>query len=211
MKSSNKSEDNKNALFGLFCVVAACLLSGLAGVYFEKILKNSKVSIWVRNIQLGLFGTFFALVTTYLSDYDNVKLHGFFFGYTNLVWTNILIQSAGGLLVAVVIKYADNILKGFATSIAIVVSCLASSYFFNTDINGVFMFGTCLVIASTFLYSYSPSSNVSSPALPTKNSAASANSNSDIAKLLRYSDELVKYKIEMSKDSKATTLEMRPS
>ena len=85
----------------------------MAGVYFEKILKNSKVSIWVRNIQLGLFGTFFALLTVYLSDYENVQTKGFFFGYTQLVWLNIIVQASGGLLVAVVIKYADNILKGF--------------------------------------------------------------------------------------------------
>lgn len=51
--SSADSDAQKNALFGLICVVIACVLSGLAGVYFEKILKNSKTSIWVRNIQLG--------------------------------------------------------------------------------------------------------------------------------------------------------------
>jgi len=62
---SSSGEDHKNALYGLFCVILACVLSGLAGVYFEKILKNSKVSIWVRNIQLGLFGTFFALLTAF--------------------------------------------------------------------------------------------------------------------------------------------------
>uniref|UniRef100_A0A914S2S2 Uncharacterized protein n=2 Tax=Ascarididae TaxID=6250 RepID=A0A914S2S2_PAREQ len=36
----------------------------------------------------------------------------------------IMISSLGGLTVAVVIKYADNILKAFATSIAIVVACI---------------------------------------------------------------------------------------
>lgn len=54
VKSSDGNADaQKNALFGLMCVISACVLSGLAGVYFEKILKNSKTSIWVRNIQLG--------------------------------------------------------------------------------------------------------------------------------------------------------------
>lgn len=54
VKSSGSDVDaQKNALFGLVCVILACVLSGLAGVYFEKILKNSKTSIWVRNIQLG--------------------------------------------------------------------------------------------------------------------------------------------------------------
>lgn len=39
---------------GVTAVLVACCSSGFAGVYFEKILKESKQSVWVRNIQLGL-------------------------------------------------------------------------------------------------------------------------------------------------------------
>lgn len=35
-------------------------------------------------------------------------------------------QALGGLVVAMVIKYADNILKGFATSLSIIISALIS-------------------------------------------------------------------------------------
>jgi len=38
-------------------------------------------------------------------------------------------QAFGGLVVAAVVKYADNILKGFATSVSIIVSSLVSFYF----------------------------------------------------------------------------------
>jgi len=182
----------------------------LAGVYFEKILKNSKVSIWVRNIQLGLFGTFFALLTVYLSDYENVQTKGFFFG-SQLVWLNIIVQASGGLLVAVVIKYADNILKGFATSIAIIVSCLASAYLFDTIIDLVFTIGTFLVVLSVVLYSYTPSSyasassNASGSLLPT--SAASSQLMSNASSLSsspksnlyfgeKSDSELIKYKLD---------------
>lgn len=163
VNSSKQTDDSSSPFLGLFSVITACILSGLAGVYFEKILKNSKVSIWVRNIQLGMFGSIFALITAYTSDYENIQTKGFFFGYTTAVWINIVIQAAGGLLVALVIKYADNILKGFATSIAIIVSCLASAYLFNTIINFVFAFGTFLVVISVVLYSYVPPNEISSP------------------------------------------------
>lgn len=45
---------------GVMAVLMACISSGFAGVYFEKILKETKQSIWVRNIQLGKqgFGVF---------------------------------------------------------------------------------------------------------------------------------------------------------
>ncbi|POI26764.1 hypothetical protein CIB84_009486, partial [Bambusicola thoracicus] len=37
---------------GLMAVLIACFSSGFAGVYFEKILKETKQSVWIRNIQL---------------------------------------------------------------------------------------------------------------------------------------------------------------
>lgn len=42
---------------GVTAVLVACCSSGFAGVYFEKILKESKQSVWVRNIQLGLYSS----------------------------------------------------------------------------------------------------------------------------------------------------------
>jgi UDP-sugar transporter A1/2/3 len=188
------SAEQKNAIFGLFCVIMACILSGLAGVYFEKILKNSKVSIWVRNIQLGVFGTFFALLTVYVSDYDNVMAKGFFFGYNSLVWVNIIIQSSGGLLVAVVIKYADNILKGFATSVAIIVSCIASVYLFDTNIDFLFALGTFMVVLSVVLYSYTPAAAT----LPTTSQQSQQSKSEESVRFLMNNNntgELIKYNL----------------
>lgn len=125
----------------------------MAGVYFEKILKECEISVWMRNIQMGFFGSIFAALTTYISDRSEVTSHGLFFAYTPMVWTAIFIQSAGGLLVAIVVKYADNILKGFATSLAIVISCILSMFFFNFHLTPLFVLGASLVIFSIFLYS----------------------------------------------------------
>jgi len=44
---------NMDQSIGLLAVIVACLTSGFSGVYFEKILKGSKTSLWIRNIQLG--------------------------------------------------------------------------------------------------------------------------------------------------------------
>jgi UDP-sugar transporter A1/2/3 len=169
LNSPNKNgESDKNAVFGLACVLTSCVLSGLASVYFEKILKNTSVSIWIRNIQLGIFSTIFATITAFTYDYESIQVKGFFFGYNHLVWASIFIQSFGGLAVAVVIKYADNILKGFATSIAIIVSCIFSVFIFQTQIDSIFLLGTLFVIASTILYSYTPQKLVQSLAESSK-------------------------------------------
>ena len=87
-----------------------------------------------------------------IKDGDKVDDKGMLFGYTVLVWIVIFMQAFGGLLVAVVVKYADNILKGFATSFSIIISCVVSVYLFDFHINGQFMLGAMLVIAAVLLY-----------------------------------------------------------
>jgi len=59
---------------------------------------------------------------------------GFFVGYGTVVWAVVLLQAGGGLLVAMVVKYADNILKGFATSLSILFSCVVSYFLFNFQV-----------------------------------------------------------------------------
>jgi len=54
-------EEDMNRTLGLIAVFAACMISGLAGVYFEKVLKTSSATLWVRNVQLSFFSLFPAL------------------------------------------------------------------------------------------------------------------------------------------------------
>ena len=48
-----KQRNISNSLVGLVAVLCACFSSGFAGVYFEKVLKTSNASLWMRNVQLG--------------------------------------------------------------------------------------------------------------------------------------------------------------
>ncbi|XP_053378383.1 UDP-galactose translocator-like [Mercenaria mercenaria] len=151
--SKSKSSVPQNPFIGLVAVITACVMSGFAGVYFEKILKGTSQSVWLRNVQLGGIGTVVGYITMELSDGAAVREKGFFIGYDKWVWFVILLQSCGGLIVAVVVKYADNILKGFATSAAIIISCIGSMFFFNFSLSKEFSIGASLVIAATYLYS----------------------------------------------------------
>eukprot|EP00063_Salmo_salar_P050257 XP_014025092.1 PREDICTED: UDP-N-acetylglucosamine transporter-like isoform X2 [Salmo salar] len=117
---------------GVVAVLVACCSSGFAGVYFERILKETKQSVWVRNIQLGMFGLVFGLMGMFAYDGERVRESGMFKGYNTITWTVVALQALGGLVIAAVIKYADNILKGFATSLSIILSTLIS-YFWLQD------------------------------------------------------------------------------
>jgi hypothetical protein len=63
-------------------------------------------------------------------------------GYTNFIWMVVCINSLGGLLVAVVVKYTDNIAKAFAVSVSIVLSSFISVPLFGIPITLLFMIGT---------------------------------------------------------------------
>ncbi|KAJ1937521.1 UDP-galactose transporter Gms1 [Linderina macrospora] len=151
-QSSGSADGSSTNLMGLLTVFVACILSGLAGVYFEKVLKGSRKSLWTRNVQLSLFSTVPALFGVLVVDGQGVRENGFFYGYTKWTLGAIACQAVGGLIVAVVVKYADNILKGFATSISIILSCLASVWIFDFQITKAFVAGTALVIYATYLY-----------------------------------------------------------
>ncbi|KAI5248141.1 nucleotide-sugar transporter [Aureobasidium subglaciale] len=144
-----------NASIGLATVLIACILSGLAGVYFEKVLKDSnhKTSLWVRNVQLSFYSLFPALfVGVIFKDGAELAKHGFFAGYNWVVWSAIFLQAIGGVLVALVVNYSDNIAKNFATSISIVISFLASVWFFNFEITSNYVLGTAVVLLATYLW-----------------------------------------------------------
>ncbi|XP_017760237.1 PREDICTED: UDP-galactose translocator-like [Eufriesea mexicana] len=148
----------QNHLFGFSAALSACFLSGFAGIYFEKILKDSNISVWMRNVQLSLLSLPFGLITCFINDGKILQEQGFFFGYDLFICYLVVLQAGGGLIVAMVVKYADNILKGFATSLAIIISCVASIYLFDFNLNLQFSLGAVLVICSIFLYSYEPKS-----------------------------------------------------
>lgn len=68
-----------NSMLGFISVICGCLTSGFAGVYFEMVLKQSKASIWVRNIQLSAIGIVTALVReTVVVCHDNSYVKFFF-------------------------------------------------------------------------------------------------------------------------------------
>lgn len=143
----------QNYLVGLVAVVISCLSSGFAGVYFEKILKGGAASVWVRNVQLGIFGVALGVLGLWWKDGAAISQRGLLFGYTGMVWFVICNQAFGGLLVAVVVKYADNILKGFATSFSIIVSTVMSVYLFAFQVDLLFTAGAGLVIGAVYMYS----------------------------------------------------------
>ena len=146
---------------GLLAVFTATFISGFAGAYLEKMYKSSNHagaeshsdSVWFRNTQLACFSVPVALMSAYWRDSAQIW-HGFFQGYDYVVAIVVILQATGGLVVALVMRHAGNILKCFAVSISMcncaVFTCLVSSE--QTSVSTLVM-GLALVVAATFAYS----------------------------------------------------------
>ena len=133
------SQTGGSASAGLLAVVGVCVCSGFAGVYFEKVIKDSPktTSLWIRNVQLSIYSLFPAFfIGVLFIDGETVAKNGFFDGYNWIVVISIVIQSLGGIVAAFCIYYADNISKNFAVSISMVLSSLASFFFFDFEATG---------------------------------------------------------------------------
>ena len=81
--------------------------------------RRAQVSIWIRNVQLGLFSIpqSAALCLADRAAVTSAGMDALFAGFTPAVWSVVGLKAFGGLLVAAVVKYADNILKTHAAAV----------------------------------------------------------------------------------------------
>ena len=166
--SNGPTDGTQSLAKGLAAVMISCISSAFAGVYFEMLVKNigsqsavepvgsksEPVSVWMRNMQLAFFTIVILLVQGLWStklDANSAHLP-FFHGFTTSTWSLVALQAGGGLLVAAVIKYADNVLKGLATAVSVCLVTAGSAVLFHTPIGGQFSVGAVLILISVFFF-----------------------------------------------------------
>lgn len=177
-----------NSSLGVALVLIICVLSGFSGVYFERVLKTTQLSLWERNFQLAVWSMGFALLSIAIFDGRRVLAEGLFAGFSVWSFLIVLVQAAGGLLTAVVMKHTDNIVKGFAMAIAICLTSLLSIPLFGAQLTREFWVGAFMVILSIFNYSdvrpgaapASPTSVRVPPPPPSSSSSSSSGAAADV-------------------------------
>ncbi|KRZ79244.1 UDP-galactose translocator 1 [Trichinella papuae] len=142
----------QSLLIGLSVVTINCFLAGFAGVYCEVMLKNSNVSLWIRNMQLYTCGLISAAIACWLTQSNEIKTFGFFHGYNALIFLIAGLQSAGGLYVSMIMKYLDNLMKSFAAAFSIIIVSIFSVLFLEGSVSQLFCIGAFVVCAAIVLY-----------------------------------------------------------
>ncbi|EME45571.1 hypothetical protein DOTSEDRAFT_87880 [Dothistroma septosporum NZE10] len=149
-----------NASIGLAAAVLGCILSGLACVYFERTLKakgDTRVSIWVRNLQLSFYSIWPALfLGVFFMDGEHLSRTGFFTGYNFIVWAVIFLQAIGGILVALALNHSDSLTKSLATSVSTVITFLTSVVFLEFHTTLFYLLGMIATTGAAFLHNSNP-------------------------------------------------------
>ncbi|KAG5480746.1 hypothetical protein CUR178_05881 [Leishmania enriettii] len=149
---------------GTLAALTGGFLSAFSGVFMEFVVKKrgNHFHLSARSVHLAFFSVvYFFIVFLYqvwqseeastVSGLDEFT-STFFEGFTGLVWFLVMLQAFGGILVALVVRYGDNIMKSFSAAFAIVLSGIASVFVFHTPLSGAFLLGSLLVLASITMY-----------------------------------------------------------
>ncbi|KAI5432532.1 CMP-sialic acid transporter 2, variant 2 [Lathyrus oleraceus] len=128
--------------------IVMALLSGFAGVYTEAIIKKRPSrNINVQNFWLYIFGMGFNAIAILVQDFDAVVNKGFFHGYSFITFLMIINHALSGIAVSMVMKYADNIVKVYSTSVAMLLTAVVSVFLFGFHLSLAFFLGTIQFIA----------------------------------------------------------------
>ncbi len=144
-------ESPSSNLIGLSAVFTSSLISGYVGVYLEKNFKEKDHSLWERNLFLSMFSLPCALIAIFVPHSNDIGT--LFGGLDSVVALVILLKALGGLIVALVMRYATSILKNFSVAISICLCAVFSMLTSGQQIHLSMALGICCVCVSIFTYS----------------------------------------------------------
>lgn len=159
---SSHAPTGASPMLGVVAALSAAGLSGFAGVFLEKMFTTGGTSLWMRNVQLGLFAIPLQVLAICQVDLEAVQAEGLMQGWHPSTWAVVAVQVAGALLTAFVIKFAGNVLKTFATVLALLCTCMISTMLFDFKPTKLFAMGIATTACSIWLYAY-PSLYPASP------------------------------------------------
>lgn len=148
-------------------ILSACL-SALAGVYTEFLMKKNNDSLYWQNVQLYTFGAIFNMARLIVDDFRSGFEKGpwwgrLFYGYSISTWMVVLNLGSSGLLVSWLMKYADNIVKVYSSSMAMLLTMILSVYMFNFKPTLQLFLGIIICMMSVHMYFAPPSMLVDLP------------------------------------------------
>eukprot|EP00591_Stephanopyxis_turris_P014987 CAMPEP_0195533030 /NCGR_PEP_ID=MMETSP0794_2-20130614/39659_1 /TAXON_ID=515487 /ORGANISM="Stephanopyxis turris, Strain CCMP 815" /LENGTH=351 /DNA_ID=CAMNT_0040665433 /DNA_START=96 /DNA_END=1151 /DNA_ORIENTATION=+ len=164
MEDSNVNIDfskDSSQLKGIIATLGIAVASGFAAVYTEKVIKKKRTrtnlgdteySLAYMQVQLAGVSLIVMGAWAILNDYDTIVRYGLWHNFELPAFIAVFNAGVGGLMVAACLKYADSVLKGYATAVSVVLTGILSMVIFDTTLNILYGLGIVNVIAAVFLY-----------------------------------------------------------
>lgn len=121
---------------GVLPVLAASLISGLAGAYTQKTLQQPLLHLQAHtnslllSTEMAFFSALFLVASLVAGSPDRSRIdkEGWTVGWTRKTWIPIATNAAGGVLVGLVTKFSGSVRKGFALILGMFLSGLLQNY-----------------------------------------------------------------------------------
>lgn len=157
MLCSIKKDGGDSTSTGILATIGIALTSGFASVYTEKVIKCSKnkqvkKSLAHTQAQLAIVSLVIMGLYTIFRDKAVILEKGFFYKFDGSAFIACFNSALGGVIVAAVLKYADSILKGYATAVSVVLTGIMSNILFGTSLSLPYGIGAINVICAVLLY-----------------------------------------------------------
>tara|TARA_B110001452_G_scaffold137328_1_gene114175 strand:+ start:91 stop:1131 length:1041 start_codon:yes stop_codon:yes gene_type:complete len=131
---------------GITILVFNGCLSGLSTVANEWLIKfqDPRAPLMFKNLMIYTFGCLLCVGSWQPKTAPQFT--------SPLVLTIILTNAAAGLCVSLVLKYCDSLVKGFSTSVSVILAMMASSVMFGFELTRPFAVGSAVVCCAFYLY-----------------------------------------------------------
>mmetsp|Transcript_18194 Transcript_18194/g.25197 ORF Transcript_18194/g.25197 Transcript_18194/m.25197 type:complete len:335 (-) Transcript_18194:319-1323(-) len=156
---------------GYLLGILSAMLSATAGVYTEFLMKKNNDSLYWQNVQLYAFGSLFNAMRLAFDDFSDGYENGSWLytglrGWDLVTWCIAINFAFSGLFVSWIMKYADTIVKVYATSSAMLITAILSVWFFGLSPTLQLFLGIVIACISINLY-FMPKDSTPGPVLPT--------------------------------------------
>ncbi|KAL7544513.1 hypothetical protein ACHAWF_007890 [Thalassiosira exigua] len=170
----NDAATSGDSTKGLLATLGISACSGFASVYTEKVIKakrnidgggglpsqqqqtqtpKNQWGLAYTQVQLAFVSLVIMGVYCVVTEMDVILEKGLWYGFNVPACISIFVSAIGGLIVAAVLKFADAVLKGYATAISVVLTGVLSMFLFGTKLNVLYFLGIGNVVSAVFLYS----------------------------------------------------------
>eukprot|EP00536_Pseudo-nitzschia_multiseries_P017854 jgi/Psemu1/226750/e_gw1.1875.5.1 len=154
--ANNDSSNTK----GIVATLGIAVSSGFASVYTEKVIKSQRrvspvagqYSLAYTQVQLASMSLSTIGIYACIVDFREIVTYGLFYNFNAGAFLTVFNSAIGGLIVAGVLKYADSVLKGYATAISVIGTGLMSMLLFGTKLHAVYFMGIVNVVIAVLLY-----------------------------------------------------------